>query len=385
MNDRIDRSMKDAVQAGVFPAADLLVAKGGEVVHHSYHGDAREGTAFDIASLTKPISTATLTMLLASEGKIDPQGKLIDWFDHASMPHYDEITISMLMNHVAGFPWWKPFYRELPSSLVGTPEGKEHIIDACLREELEHAPGSTTVYSDLGFILLGSIIEKAANLPLDELFAKRVAEPLNIKDTFFVRNEGMKPSTTSRRTDTTAGQHVPTRTSVSSKEGFRRRIAATEDCPWRNCVVHGEVHDQNTYAMGGVAGQGGLFSTALDIHRFIAPFMRSFSKKEEGLIPHDTIERFFPIENGLIAPPSPGTFVGGWDTPSASNSASGHYSSRHAIGHLAYTGCSIWIDQMQDFWIVLLTNRIHPQATNEKIKAFRPQIHDLIYNTLIAE
>lgn len=382
MNDRIDQLMNDAVQGGVFPAGNLLVAKGGEVVHHSYHGDAREGTTFDIASLTKPVSTATLTMLLADDGKLDPTAMISDWFEHASLKYFSEISIAMLLNHVSGLPSWKPFFRDLPSSLVGTPEGKQHIIDACLRESLQHAPGSTTVYSDLGFILLGDILEKASGLPIDELFAKRVAEPLNLSDTFFIRNEGVKPNTTARRTDTAAGQHVPTRTSVSSKEGFRRRIAATEDCPWRNCVVHGEVHDQNTYAMGGVGGQAGLFSTALDLHRFIAAFMKSFSK-EEGLIPSGTIERFFPIENGLIAPPNPSTFVGGWDTPSARGSASGHHSSKHAIGHLAYTGCSIWIDQLQDFWVVLLTNRIHPSTTNQKIKSFRPQIHDLIYDTLI--
>ena len=384
MTTAVDQSMREAVRTGIFPSAELVVAKKGVLAHHHFYGDARTGTMYDIASLTKPLATATLIMLLTNEGRLDPAHTLGEFF-----PTIDEakkrITIFDLMNHKSGLPAWRPYYRELPSALVGTPEGRRHIVDACLNEPLEHAPGETTLYSDLGYIILGEIIEKAGDAPLDRLFAQRIAAPLALTDTFFVHNKGDDIRTTSRRTDTTAAQHVPVRTPALHNKttgSQQRRFAATEDCPWRGRVIHGEVHDQNTYAMGGVAGPAGLFSTGDNIHLFITAFMRGFAGNE-GLVPRATLERFFPLEGALITPPSPGTHVGGWDTPSTERSAAGHYASRNSIGHLAYTGCSIWIDQKQDFWVILLTNRIHPSTTNEKIKAFRPHIHDVIYKEII--
>lgn len=382
MNTAIDTSMKEAVQNGVFPSAELLVARSGKIVHHNYYGDARTDTAYDIASLTKPVATATLVMKLYSEGKLSPEETLEHWFKDKVSDANKDITIEMLMNHTSGLPAWKPYYRELPSALVGTDDGKEYILNECLNEPREHTVG-TTIYSDVGYILLGSIVERAVGSPLDELFRRQIADPLELKNTLFVRNGPEAVRTTARRTDTTASQHVPTGTAPRSKDrlAFRKRFAATEDCHWRSRVIHGEVHDQNAYAMGGVAGHAGLFSDAHDLHTFILAFMKGFDGK--GLIPLPTLKRFFPLKDGLITPATPGTFVGGWDTPAAKNSAAGHYSSPHSIGHLGYTGCSLWIDQKQDFWMILLSNRIHPSTTNEKIKAFRPHIHDLAYETLI--
>lgn len=378
----VNDSMQQAVRDHIFPSAELLIVKNGEVVHHNYYGDARHGTAFDIASLTKPISTSTLTMILTSEGKIFPNQTLSDWFEFVPDDH-KEITIENLQNHTSGLPAWRPYYRELPSALVGTEEGKNFIIDACLNEPLQEEPGIKTTYSDLGYILLGEILSRASKMPLDELFVGKISKPLNLRDTFFIHNVS-RVSTTSRKTETSPSQHVPIpsiqKRSVTS--AVHRRFAATEDCPWRGKVIHGEVHDQNAFAMGGIAGHAGLFSTALDIHGFLLEFILGFENKGK-LFNRQTIDKFFPIKNGLITPEYPGIFVGGWDTPSAKNSAAGHYSSINAIGHLAYTGCSIWLDHKQSFWVVLLTNRIHPSTTNEKIKSFRPHIHDLIYTTLI--
>lgn len=382
MNSSIDKSMNEAVRNGFFPSAELLVAKGGEVLHHKHYGDARQGTAFDVASLTKPLVTSTSIMLLAGQGALKPDQKLTDWFKHAQH-ETQSITVEMLLNHTSGLPSWKPYYRELPSTLVGTEEGKNFIIDSCIAEPLQHSPGSSTLYSDIGYIILGEIVARSSGKAIDEFFRERIAEPLTMRNSFFVHNRG-ELRTTSRRTDTTADQHVPTRERKSSPAGdsSRRRFAATEDCPWRGRVIHGEVHDQNAYAMGGIAGHSGLFSTAEDIHRFLLHFMASFDS-EGGLLSPQMVKMFFPLEGNLIRPPSPGLYVGGWDTPVARGSAAGHHASPHSIGHLAYTGCSIWVDQGQDFWIIMLTNRIHPSTTNERIKAFRPQIHDLIYTTLI--
>jgi CubicO group peptidase (beta-lactamase class C family) len=358
MKRHVDSALTDAVRHGVFPSADLLVAKNGEIIHHGYYGDSREGTHYDVASFTKPLCTSTLVVQLIAEGKLDLNTTLDHFYGSANESHA-HITIENLLNHTSGLPAWKPYYRELPSSIVATEEGKRSIIDACVNEPVEYKPGEQIVYSDIGYILLGDIIERVSGMPLDKIFKQKISDPLGLKDTFFIK----------------LGD-------TSEEAKMHRRFAATEDCHWRERVIHGQVHDQNCYAMGGVGGHAGLFSTAQDIHLFLTAFMPCF-EHDGGFLPHKLLASIFHLKNDLITPPRRGVFVGGWDTPSASNSAAGHYSSRHAIGHLAYTGCSLWIDQQQHFWMILLTNRIHPSTTNEKIKAFRPRIHDLVYTTLV--
>jgi len=358
MKHPVDSALTDAIRHGVFPAADLLVAKNGELIHHGYYGDARDGTHFDVASFTKPICTSTLIIQLIAEGKLDLNTTIDHYYGDKNKSHAG-INIEALLNHTSGLPAWKPYYRELPSSIVATNEGKKFVLDACINEPAERKPGEQILYSDIGYILLGDIIERTCDMQLDQIFHERIAKPLGMKDTFFVNLAD-----------------------ESKNQTVRRRFAATEDCHWRERVMHGQVHDQNCYAMGGVAGHAGLFSTAKDVHRFLAALMPCF-EHAGGFLPHDLLVKMFNITNDLITPPKRGVFVGGWDTPSAKNSAAGHYSSRHAIGHLAYTGCSLWIDQQQHFWMILLTNRIHPSTTNEKIKGFRPRIHDLVYTTLV--
>lgn len=385
--------MEKAVSDGIFPAADILVAKGGEVLHHKQYGDAREGTCFDIASLTKPICTATLVMMLVEEGLLKLTDNVYQWLAGARLPEHKLMTVEHLLNHTSGLPAWQPYFRELPLDLVGTDGGKRFILDTCCHEPPVSGPGEKTLYSDIGYIFLGEIIEQAGGSALDALFSNRIARPLGLGDTFFMRTIGAPLSTTKRRSYATADQHVPTpkhgrpEDRVQRKIGERRRFAPTEDCPWRERVIHGEVHDQNAYALGGVAGHAGLFSTAIDMHRFALEFTNCYKGKGNWL-PKEILHRFINFETkqkaAVMSASEQGgyAFVGGWDTPSPRNSASGRHFSKHSIGHLAYTGCSIWIDLEKDFWVVLLTNRIHPTGTNEKIKAFRPQIHDLIYKAV---
>jgi len=384
MNGKIDLAFKEAVSEGIFPSADLLVAKGGEVLFSARYGDAREHTCFDISSLTKPVSTATLAMMLVAEELLTLDDTVYQWLAGARRPAHKQITVRMLLDHTSGLPAWQPYYRELPLSLVGTEAGKRLVLDSCYAEELLSPPGEKTRYSDLGYILLGEIIEEAAGAPLDELFSQRIARPLNLRDTFFVRNVGA-PVITGRRTTTSPDQHIPTpkhgmKGERTARAGDKnRRFASTEDCPWRERVVHGEVHDPNAYALGGVAGHAGLFSTAADLHAF-AREIAACRRGESDFIPCDTVRLFLPEGVKL---PTGDEYVLGWDRPSRKNSASGHRFSPDTVGHLGFTGCSIWMDFAQDFWIILLTNRIHPSAMNERIATFRPRIHDLIYDELI--
>jgi serine-type D-Ala-D-Ala carboxypeptidase len=386
MNRSIDRLFDDAIADSAFPAADLLVAKGGEILWAKNYGNARESTCFDISSLTKPIATATLAMILASEGFLKLSDSVYQWLAGARLPAHRQMTVLELLNHTSGLPAWQPYYRELPLSLVGTEQSKRLIVTECLNEPTVAEPGAATIYSDLGYIVLGEILEQAGGAPLDAMFAERVAKPLGLSNTFFVRIAG-GISTTARRTSTTADQHVPTpKHGITGErrmrqEGEHRRFAPTEDCPWRERVVHGEVHDQNAYAMGGVAGHAGLFSTARDLHRFALELARCY-RGQSSWVPPATVQEFLQVGTEK---PAGEAFVLGWNRPSKRNSASGHHFSANSIGHLGYTGCSIWIDLTKDFWIILLTNRIHPSSTNEKIKVFRPKVHDLLYDELIAE
>lgn len=334
MSASIDLLMKQAVERGVFPSAALAVGLEGKMVHQGYYGKARKGMCFDIASLTKPICTATLAQILIQEKKLNLSDTLAQWCQGAKQPVHKKITVGHLLTHTSGLPAWKPYYRELPLEAIGKPEAKEHILRSILEEPIFSQPGKIYEYSDLDYILLGEILEKAGGKPLDKLFYEKIAKPFGLKNTFFVR-EG-RP---------THGIDIP-----------RRRFAPAEDCPWRGKVIQGEVHDHHAFAMGGVAGHAGLFATSSDIHRFVTAFLDS-----------------------KIADYS------GWDTPSFTTSSAGRYFSPNSIGHLGYTGCSLWIDLDKNFWVIVLTNRIHPSSANQKIKGFRPRLHNWVWKELMGQ
>jgi CubicO group peptidase (beta-lactamase class C family) len=171
---------------------------------------------------------------------------------------------------------------------------------------------------------------------------------------------------------------VPFSHHTEERDSETRRFAPTEDCPWRERVIHGEVHDQNAYALGGVAGHAGLFSTCGDIHSIVSELIKCYEGKSDWL-ENEVVREFIPEGKEK---PFGNQFVLGWNRPSRENSASGHFFSPNSIGHLGYTGCSLWIDLTNKFWMILLTNRIHPSTTNQMIASFRPQIHDLAYNEL---
>lgn len=363
MSKAIDRVFKDAISEGVFPSAQILVAKGGEVALSSHYGSAREHTSFDISSLTKPFCTASLAMMLCSEGLLKDSDTVYQWLPGAREPRHKQMTVRHLLDHTSGLPAWQAYYRELPQSLIGAEAGRRFILDSCYAEPIVSEPGEKTLYSDIGFMILGEIVAQAAGMPLDELFSNRIAGPLKLADTLFVRNEGISPSTAMKR-----------------KDSAHLRFAPTEDCPWRGRVLHGEVHDQNAYAMGGVAGHAGLFSTAGDLHKFISEFVKCYRGGSE-FIPKGFVRGSI---GEAAARPKGDEYVFGWNRPSRRDSSAGMHFSANSIGHMGYTGCSAWIDLEKNFWIILLTNRIHPSTMNEKIKGFRPRIHDLIYDEILS-
>lgn len=318
--------MQQAVARGVFPGASLCVGTPKDILFQEHFGDADESKLFDIASLTKPLCTATLCMLLADGGKL----KL-------------DAEIEAFLSHTSGLPAWKPYYLEIPAEEIGTEKAKQHILNAIRNEPRLSKTGVLCEYSDLGYMLLGDILEQTAGKNLAELFAEKIAKPLGLRQTRF---------------------------------GPVANALPTEHCPWRKKIVLGTIHDQNSFAMGGIAGHAGLFSTTGDLHIFMKALIAA-ARGESDWIRPETLRHFLDFETRH------GTFVLGWDTPTFGTSSSGRYFSSHSIGHLGFTGCSIWCDLDRNFWVLLLTNRTYPSSTNNKIKTFRPQLHNLVWKEIL--
>jgi CubicO group peptidase (beta-lactamase class C family) len=308
----VERLMSDAV-GEVFPAAQLVVVEGGKEVHARAYGDAGLETVFDLASLTKALSTTTLAMRAVAEGQsLDAEVRPgMTWFH--------------LLSHSSGLPAWK---------LLGA--SRDAILEAVRREPLVRPPGSASEYSDLGFILLGAALETRDGRPLDAQFEELV-RPLGLD----------------------IGYHPDP-----------RRCAPTEG------ELRGVVHDENARAMGGVAGHAGLFSTAREVSRLTGALVEAL-KRERGLVPQEVIGRFW-APSGV-----PGsTWCLGWDRPAAIGSSAGVKWPRDGVGHLGFTGCSLWVDPPRARWVVLLTNRVYPSRANQRIKTFRPRLHDAVFDAL---
>ena len=363
MIERIHETMRRAVGEGVFPGAVLWVSvRGSTVVHESFGRaslrpdavPATRDTVYDLASLTKAIVATTCIAILTGRSRLSldrPVAKIIPAFRG---PGKETITLAQVLNHASGLPAWRPLFEGIDPSEVGTTAGKSRILESVCREPLVYPAGTKSVYSDIGFILLGHLLEIFTGVSLDDLARQWICEALGMKDTFF----------------------LPLGSESRTREIGRRLIASTEDCPWRGKVLHGVVHDENAYAMGGVAGHAGLFGTAGDVGRFALTLLDALEGRSD-FIPAETL-RVFTARSDR----TPGSsWALGWDTPSPPSS-SGRYFSPDAFGHLGYTGTSLWIDPEKKLIVVLLSNRVHPTSRNDKIKAFRPLIHDQIVEEL---
>lgn len=316
----VDARLRDAT-GQTFPAAQLIAVDHFSLVFERAVGDCDPETLFDIASLTKPLSTATLAMMAIEEGALA--------LDDRPRP---DVTVEQLLTHSSGLPAWK---------LLGS--SRAEVLRAVAAEPLEAPPGTVARYSDLGFILLGATVENALGEPLDAAFARRVAAPLGIGTTFNPRE--------------------------------RTRCAPTEG------ELRGVVHDENARAMGGVAGHAGLFSTARDVSRIVHALVAAWhgvrSTSTPRLVPSARVRQMWTPSS---VPGS--TWCLGWDRPSAVGSSAGERWPKDGVGHLGFTGCSIWIDPPRARWVVLLSNRVHPTRANEAIKQLRPAIHDAIVAAL---
>jgi len=352
----VNNLLKKGVTEGVFPGAILLAAKNNEIDSFFSAGrlssapgslPVNKDTIFDLASLTKPLATALAMMRLVDKGKIGLDQPLSELLQRPSLKEKKKLTPRLLLCHSAGLPDWRPFYLELIR--YEEERRKNFLREKIIEEPFFYHPGRNIIYSDLGFMILEWIIEAVSGMPMHRFIQENFYSPLGLKRTF-LSTEG-------------------------SLGRFRREdYAATEECPWRKRLIQGEVHDENAYALGGYSGHAGLFGTAGEVLLIMKMLEGHYRGERDDFFSPGTVREFFRCQYLL----EESTLALGWDTPSPLDSSSGKWFSPNSVGHLGFTGTSVWMDIDQNITIILLTNRVHPTRKNEKIKKFRPAIHNKI-------
>ena len=368
----VAHALEDAIREGAFPGAVILVSRAGNVVYHAAYGSRstepertamQADTVFDLSSLTKPLATTTAFMLLVQERKVRLEDRVTRFFPNFGVHGKTHVTFRHLLSHCSGLPAWRPYDREIVRiersgrpNFVASHGAKEFVYEQIHRERPEYEVGTRSLYSDLGFMLIGELVEFMTRRPLDRYCFDRLFRPLGLRSTAFVDLFELR----ARKLSPITGM-----------------IAPTERCPWRGRVLCGEVHDDNAYAMGGVAGHAGLFSNARDIDVLVNR-LRACYRGEDDFIASEVVREFW-TRDGTV-PDS--TWALGWDTPSPAQSSAGTRIAAHAVGHLGFTGTSIWIDLERDVHTILLTNRVHPRRDNDRIREVRPRVHDAVFEAL---
>ena len=290
---------------------------------------------FDIGSVTKAVATATILARAVDRKEITLEDTVGKWVPELAGTAYAALTLTDLLTHSAGLLWWYPIYREEK----GIP-----LTELFKREEktfCEAAPGTRAVYSDLGFLLLGLVLEKYRG-PLRAQLHAEVIEPLDLKST----------------------QYGPVAPKIA---------VATEYSAEKKLPTLGEVFDENAAFLGGECAHAGIFSTADDLTAWATGWLFAVQGKS-GWITKKTALLFTQVANRV-----PGsTWAMGWDTKSPTGCSAGTLLSPLSFGHLGYPGCSVWVDPVASAAIVLLTNRVHPSRLDERIRVLRPKLHDAI-------
>lgn len=333
--------------ARVFPAAVAEIGRTagplgsvvvGSLTYDASSSSATSETVFDLASLTKVLATAPVAMRLVEGGELDLDAPVRTWVPEFEAPDRREIVVRDLLEHCSGLPAHRPYYRVL--------QGRAAFEPAIAREPLEYTPRARSVYSDLGFMVLGFVLEDAGHEPLAAAF------------------NDWRDRALGSRTSLTYGPVAPA------------GVAPTEQDSWRGRLLQGEVHDENTAALGGIAAHAGLFGTAASVGAAARWWMTLLAgEATSGVSPHSA--RLFVTRSTV-----PGSSRAlAWDTMLLTSSCGGRLSSE-AIGHTGFTGTSLWIDPAQDLYVVLLTNRVHPTRDGNGIAEIRRAFHDAIVDEL---
>jgi serine-type D-Ala-D-Ala carboxypeptidase len=325
-------------------------------------------TRFDLASVTKPLAVGLLMKRALTLGcaRLDMTlGEALGAAPAAigGLPaEKAALRLDDLLAHRAGLAAWLPLFEQMPVAARGQVAGRDWVRAATLRHPLEATPGTRERYSDLGYLLLAWALESLLGGRFDQLFAQEVAQPLGLTRTGFVARGWGDAALTD--------------------------AVCTEDVGWRGGVVRGEVHDDNTAAMGGVSGHAGLFSTAAEVG-VIARALLSLDARADSADSADSARWIAPqwvrrcwSREGMLAGAH---HLLGWDSPSGDVSGAGFLATRaQTVGHLGFTGTSLWIDRARRGYVVLLTSRVYPTRDAPRIRAFRPLVHDTAWALLDA-
>ncbi len=339
--ESIDRVVQRGITAGGYPGAAVVVGRNGAAVWERGFGKLSwaasapsveaQTTIYDIASLSKVVGTTTAIMVLFDEHKVDLDAPVFRYLPAFSGGLKDQVKVRDLLTHRSGLPAGRDLWRAAHSP--------QQARDLVLETPLEYRPNTSYIYSDLGADLLGMIVEEVSGQRLDMFLASRVFGPLGMHDTFY------------RPTDS-----------------VRYRVAPTEVNPPRGYPLRGEVHDENAYALGGIAGHAGLFSTAADLSIFAQMMLNHGTYDGVTILSDSTVSLFTRRTAGHRAL--------GWDTADG-DYGSGQYLSERAYGHTGYTGTSIWIDPDRQMFVVLLTNRVHAAKAQRPAKIIADVRSDL--------
>ncbi|QDE81700.1 serine hydrolase domain-containing protein [Myxococcus xanthus] len=372
----LQKVLNDACDLGVFPSAQAVVLHRGVQVFGGVAGKVSGDTRFDLASLTKVISTTSLFLRLWTEGKVGPETLVSRYFPGTPVGDAG-VTVADLLYHRSGLPPFVPFFAQ---ALTAHPElldadcpsalrahVRDEVIQAAAATPLAAEPKTRAAYSDVGFILLGEILSRAAGAPLDTLFSRHVAEPLGLSARFH------------RLTDFPADA-MPAPTGATRP----REPAPGQETLWKDVPTQptrpGEVDDDNAWVMDGVAGHAGLFGTAVDVARFGQAVLDGCAG---GAIiaPGPLWHRALATDTKVEA----STRSMGFDSPSEGVSSAGHYigdTPPGAVGHLGFTGTSLWVDLRRSLVVALVTNRVANGRQETRIRDFRPLFHDFVVEAL---
>ena len=329
--------MEKAVADSAFPGgvAGVGDATGGDVIHRAGRIDwapdapaPNAATIWDMASLTKVVATTSAMLQLVAERKVSLDAPVQRYLPEWTGPRKEAVTVRHLLTHSSGMPSWRPLYKEATNAT--------EAMALVMQTQIDTLPGARYLYSDLNAILLGEIVRKVSGQRIDQYLAQRVFGPLGMRDT----------------------RYLPPKSELA-------RIAPTEFDPWRQRKVHGEVHDENAFMLGGVSGHAGLFSTAADLSRLARAYLNGGTLDGTRVFDAATIAEFTRVQDTTIS-----RRAIGWETPTGGNSA-GQYLSRRAFGHTGFTGTSLWIDPERGVYVILLTNRVNPTRQNTRIGGVR--------------
>ncbi len=403
--ETIDRLLQRAIEAGAFPGAQACAIRSGEILfdvaagaRNGYGAAVERDTRFDVASLTKVMATTSVALRLLSEGRLDLGTPVSRWFPAFAHGDKARVTVRHLLAHTSGLPAWRPLFASVLADPdlaalypgAGGPEpafvpagerrdarrrrfedARRAVVEAAVSAELTTEPGRACVYSDLGFMVLGEILAACAGAPLDGYCSEHVFAPLGLGQTSY----RPLPTEPDPAAFASTGRSRP-REPAAGQEGLY------EIPPQRDRDEPGEVDDDNCWAMAGVSGHAGLFSTAADVARW-GDAIRAMRDGARTLGDPAVLEALLALDPHPEGPPR----ALGFDVPSGPRSSAGtrlgQAGPRGARGHLAFTGCSVWIDFDRGLTVALVTNRVYPSRSNEAgIRNFRPAFHDAVIEAL---